>query len=95
MVFMTAQTCVVLIYTAIVLLVQHTGNRPWTRRTRVIVTFVVFDVIFTGLMIGIITILARTGVPSNCAGLTRTDCKHSDGLNWTLRLYILCGHGQN
>lgn len=71
-------TCAVLIYTAIVLLVQHTGNRSWKRRTRVLVTIVVFDVIFTGLMMGIITILARTGVPSNCAGLTRSDFRKGD-----------------
>lgn len=83
-----AKTCVVLIYTATVLLVQHTGNRRWTRRTRVIVAFVVFDVIFTGLMIGIITILAHTGVPSNCAGLTRSDCKQPVGRHRTLHLLL-------
>ncbi|KAK7967118.1 uncharacterized protein PG986_001395 [Apiospora aurea] len=68
-------TCSILIYTAIVLLVQHTGKRRLRARTSTIVPFVVGDVLFTGLMLGIITVLARTGVPSNCAGLTRSDCK--------------------
>ncbi|KAK8855764.1 hypothetical protein PGQ11_011676 [Apiospora arundinis] len=71
-------TCTILIYTAIVLLVQHTGKRRLRARTSLIVPFVVGDVIFTGLMLGIITILARTGVPSNCAGLTRSDYKDND-----------------
>ncbi|KAK8037909.1 hypothetical protein PG994_014676 [Apiospora phragmitis] len=68
-------TCSILIYTAIVLLVQHTGKRSLRARTSLIVPFVVGDVVFTGLMLGIITVLARTGVPSNCVGLTRSDCK--------------------
>ncbi|KAK8034633.1 hypothetical protein PG993_009628, partial [Apiospora rasikravindrae] len=68
-------TCSILIYTAIVLLVQHTGKRSLRARASIIVPFVVGDVLFTGLMLGIITVLARTGVPSNCAGLTRSDCK--------------------
>ncbi|KAK8065950.1 hypothetical protein PG997_012697 [Apiospora hydei] len=71
-------TCSILIYTAIVLLVQHTGKRRLRARTSTIVPFVVGDVLFTGLMLGIITVLARTGVPSNCAGLTRSDYKDND-----------------
>ncbi|KAK7953745.1 hypothetical protein PG996_014637 [Apiospora saccharicola] len=71
-------TCSILIYTAIVLLVQHTGKRSLQARTSFIVPFVVGDVLFTGLMIGIITVLARTGVPSNCAGLTRSDYKDDE-----------------
>ncbi|KAK7935538.1 hypothetical protein PG985_001033 [Apiospora marii] len=74
-------TCSILIYTAIVLLVQHTGKRSIHARTSFIVPFVVGDVLFTGLMIGIITVLARMGVPSNCAGLTRSDYKENDEPN--------------
>lgn len=69
------QTCVTLIYTAVVLLVQHTGRRHLRARTSLIATFVVGDVLLTGLMIAIISIMARAGVPSNCFGLTSTSCR--------------------
>ncbi|KAI0129502.1 hypothetical protein BJ170DRAFT_681001 [Xylariales sp. AK1849] len=75
------QTCITLCYTAIVLLVQHTGSRRLRARPSLIVTFVVGDIVFTGIMIVVISILARTGVPSNCAGLTRSDFEDSDAPN--------------
>ncbi|ORY62669.1 uncharacterized protein BCR38DRAFT_439429 [Pseudomassariella vexata] len=84
-------TCVVLIYTAIVLLVQHTGRRRIKAPTNVVATFVVGDVIFTGLMIGVITILARTGVPSNCQGLTTSES--DDAPNKAPKGYNTIGFG--
>lgn len=45
-----------------------------SKRTGWLVYFLVSDVVCTGISIGLITILARAGVPTHCAGLTRTDC---------------------
>lgn len=64
-----------LIYTAIVLLVQHTGRRSLKHRDSITFAFVVGDILFTGLTIGLFSIISRSGVPSNCGGLTRSDCK--------------------
>lgn len=61
-------TGIVLVYTAIVLLFQHTGNQRLRMKTGVAVAFIVGDVIFTGIVIGIISMLARAGVPANCGG---------------------------
>lgn len=66
------QICALLIYTALVLMIQHTGGR--SKRSGCLTGFIVSDVIFTGMSMGIITVLARAGVPSNCVGLTRSDC---------------------
>lgn len=71
------QTCITLVYTAIVLLVQHTGRRHHKSKDTITAVFVIGDVLFTGLTIGLFSIISRTGVPSNCAGLTRSDCKTS------------------
>lgn len=71
-------TCVTLIYTAIVLLVQHTGRRSLKHRDSITFAFVVGDILFTGLTIGLFSIISRSGVPSNCGGLTRSDYKSGD-----------------
>ncbi|CAJ2505148.1 Uu.00g125420.m01.CDS01 [Anthostomella pinea] len=70
--------CVALIYPGVVLLILHTGKRRQNASSRMIATFVVTDVILSGLMLAIITLLARTGVPSNCHGLTRDNFVRGD-----------------
>ncbi|KAI1777254.1 hypothetical protein F4818DRAFT_342145 [Hypoxylon cercidicola] len=70
--------CVAFIYSAVVLLVQHTGNRRRRSSTPLIATFIVGDVVFNGVTIAIITILARTGLPTDCHGLTRSDFDTDD-----------------
>ncbi|KAI1078146.1 hypothetical protein F5B20DRAFT_244806 [Whalleya microplaca] len=70
--------CIALIYSAVVLLVQHTGSQRRRSKTSLIAAFIVGDVVFNGLTIAIITILARTGVPSDCHGLTRDDVEQGD-----------------
>jgi hypothetical protein len=71
------QTCIMLIYTASVLLLQHTGGRRGRRNnSRLVIAFVIGDVISTGLTVGISTMLARAGVPIHCGGLTRSDCEY-------------------
>ena len=59
-------------YTAIMLLLLHTRAR--SKRTSWLVCSIVMDVIGCSAVLAIITLLARAGVPSNCAGLTRYDC---------------------
>ncbi|KAH9988423.1 hypothetical protein F4779DRAFT_624072 [Xylariaceae sp. FL0662B] len=70
--------CIALIYSAIVLLVQHTGSQRRRSKTALIAAFIAGDIVFNGLTIAIITILARTGVPSDCHGLTRDNIENGD-----------------
>ncbi|KAI0019155.1 hypothetical protein F4780DRAFT_459958 [Xylariomycetidae sp. FL0641] len=63
--------CVALIYSSLVLLVYHTGKQRLQPGTPVISSVIIGDVILTGLMIAIVTVLARAGVPSTCEGLVR------------------------
>ncbi|KAK3945600.1 hypothetical protein QBC46DRAFT_94979 [Diplogelasinospora grovesii] len=71
--------CVLLVYTSLALIIQHTGQR--SRRTAWLTTFIVADVIFLAMDLGIISLLAQAGVPSNCAGLTRQDFTKDDKPN--------------
>jgi hypothetical protein len=57
--------------------VQHTGRRHLKSKDTITFAFLVGDVLFTGMTIGLFSIISRTGVPSNCAGLTRSDCKYN------------------
>ncbi|KAI0844641.1 hypothetical protein F5Y00DRAFT_196282 [Daldinia vernicosa] len=70
--------CVALIYSGIVLLMQHSGS--WRRRSSTILAtiFIAGDVAFNGIMIAIITVLSRTGLPTDCYGLTRDDKENND-----------------
>ncbi|KAH9885498.1 hypothetical protein F4778DRAFT_787160 [Xylariomycetidae sp. FL2044] len=70
--------CVALIYTSFVLLVQHTGSRRDHSSTTMIAFFVAGDAIFNGITLAIITVLARSGVPSDCHGLTRDNVEPGD-----------------
>ncbi|KAJ9151296.1 hypothetical protein NKR23_g3146 [Pleurostoma richardsiae] len=71
--------CAVLIYTALMLLFQQTSRR--SSRAGWLASFIIGDVIFCGVDIGIITVLAYAGLPDNCAGLTRSDFDHGDAPN--------------
>ncbi|KAI5919636.1 hypothetical protein F4810DRAFT_476052 [Camillea tinctor] len=65
--------CAAFIYSSIVLLVQHTGRRRHNSSTAMIGTFLVLDVLLSGMLVGMVTVLAGAGVPSNCHGMTRDD----------------------
>jgi len=60
--------CLLLCYTALNLLILHTRGR--SKKTPWLVFFVVMDILCCGAILAIITLLARAGVPSNCAGMT-------------------------
>ncbi|KAK4190760.1 hypothetical protein QBC35DRAFT_54188 [Podospora australis] len=63
--------CILLVYTTLAILLQATGKRssikPW------LVTFIVLDVLFCGMVLSIVSILARAGLPMHCAGMARSD----------------------
>ncbi|KAI1800289.1 hypothetical protein F4811DRAFT_44147 [Daldinia bambusicola] len=65
--------CVALIYSGLVLLIQHSGNQQRRSSTIWATIFVAGDVLLTGIMIAIISVLSRTGLPTDCHGLTRDD----------------------
>lgn len=58
-----------LVYTVVALVVQHTGKRTSTKKW--LVPFIVLDTMFCGLSLAIITVLAVSGVPRNCGGLVK------------------------
>jgi len=62
---------IVLLYTSIVMLVLHTCKKS-TRR-RYLVTFLVWDLLFVGVAIAMISIYSFAGVPNNCSGMTRAN----------------------
>ncbi|KAI0601012.1 hypothetical protein F4775DRAFT_476397 [Biscogniauxia sp. FL1348] len=70
--------CAALIYSSLVLLIQHTGRRRHNSSTAMIGTFLVLDVLLIGMLIGMITVLAGAGVPSNCHGMTRDNMLDGD-----------------
>ncbi|KAI1208250.1 uncharacterized protein F4807DRAFT_157447 [Annulohypoxylon truncatum] len=65
--------CAALIYSGIVLLLQHSGTVHRRSSTQLTTTLVAGDVVLNGIMIAIMTVLARAGLPTNCYGLTRSD----------------------
>jgi hypothetical protein len=48
----------------------HKSSRP-----RYLIIFVIWDTIFAGVCIGVLTILAIAGVPANCLGMARKNRK--------------------
>ncbi|KAI1631445.1 hypothetical protein F4809DRAFT_166226 [Biscogniauxia mediterranea] len=70
--------CAALIYSSLVLLIQHTGRRRHNSSTTMIGTFLVLDVLLIGMLIAMITVLANAGVPSNCHGMTRDNIRGGD-----------------
>ncbi|KAK4178681.1 hypothetical protein QBC36DRAFT_324127 [Triangularia setosa] len=67
---------IITVYTTVAILVQHCGWRSITKPG--LVAFVVFDLTFCAMVLGIISLLARSGLPVNCVGLTRTDYQPAD-----------------
>ncbi|KAI1141769.1 hypothetical protein F5Y05DRAFT_272575 [Hypoxylon sp. FL0543] len=70
--------CIAFIYSAVVLLFQHAGNPHRRSRTPLIAAFVAGDLVFNGMMIAVITVLAGTGLPANCHGLTKSNIDEDD-----------------
>lgn len=69
----TSQVCILLVVTAVVMMVYHTGGRsrqlPW------LASSIVVDVVLYIVDMAIMTVLANAGVPQNCVGLTRWNCR--------------------
>lgn len=60
---------------------QHSGSRQRRSSTILSTIFIAGDVVFNGIMIAIITVLSRTGLPTDCHGLTRDDKEKNDAPN--------------
>ncbi|KAK4454111.1 hypothetical protein QBC34DRAFT_177552 [Podospora aff. communis PSN243] len=71
MVIIQLLICILLVYTTLALFVQHTGGR--SKRKGWLIAFIVFDVLFVALDLGIVTLLSRAGLPDHCKGLTKRD----------------------
>ncbi|KAK4249546.1 hypothetical protein C7999DRAFT_39375 [Corynascus novoguineensis] len=63
--------CLFLGYSILALVIQQTGRR--SNKTRWLKAFVVCDVLLVAVLLGIINVLARGGLPMHCAGLTKKD----------------------
>lgn len=72
MVIMEFMICVLLIHSVFALVGARSKQASW------LVCFLTCDVIFSGVDIALITVMARAGVPTHCAGLTRTDFEPED-----------------
>lgn len=71
--------CIQLFYITITVLALHILHRS-TRRAWLI-TFMVWDLIFVGVCIGMISIYSFAGVPANCGGMTRSNYNPGDAPN--------------
>ena len=60
----------------LVLHILHKSNRR-----RYLITFIVWDALMIGVCIAMISIFSFAGVPSNCGGMTRQNCKSIDLLD--------------
>ncbi|KAK4242756.1 hypothetical protein C8A03DRAFT_39921 [Achaetomium macrosporum] len=76
MVALELLACALTGYSTLALILQNTGQR--SKRTSWLTGFAVCDVFFCGVVLGIITTLARAGLPTHCAGMTRTDFRRGD-----------------
>lgn len=65
-----------LVITIFVLHILHKSNRR-----RYIVTFIVWDLLFTGVCIAMISVYSFAGVPNNCGGMTRSNWGPGDAPN--------------
>ncbi|AEO59013.1 hypothetical protein MYCTH_2134741 [Thermothelomyces thermophilus ATCC 42464] len=61
--------CLLLGYSILALIIQQASRR--SQKTRWLKAFVVCDVLLVAVLLGIINVLARAGLPIHCAGLTR------------------------
>ncbi|KAK3402165.1 hypothetical protein B0T20DRAFT_133147 [Sordaria brevicollis] len=62
--------CMTLVYATLAVFIQHSGQR--SKKTSWLVTFIMGDIIFCGVDLAIITLLANAGLPSHCGGLATT-----------------------
>ncbi|KAI1086712.1 hypothetical protein F5B19DRAFT_120096 [Rostrohypoxylon terebratum] len=81
MVCLELMVCVAFVYSAVVLLFQHSGAPQRRSSTTIIATFVIGDLVLSGIMIAIVTVLARAGLPTDCYGLTRSNMEKGDAPN--------------
>lgn len=66
----------VLLYTLVCLLVLHICRK--SVRTYYVIVSIIGDLIFMGVSIAILSIYSIAGVPADCDGLTRENCKYPD-----------------
>jgi hypothetical protein len=67
------QAAFVLLYTLISILVLHIFRK--SARTGYVIMSILGDMLFTGVCIAILSIYSIAGVPADCGGLTRENCK--------------------
>jgi hypothetical protein len=70
------QAAFVLLYTLVCLLVLHICRK--SVRTYYVIVSIIGDLIFMGVSIAILSIYSIAGVPADCGGLTRENCKYPD-----------------
>ncbi|KAK3956699.1 hypothetical protein QBC32DRAFT_202004 [Pseudoneurospora amorphoporcata] len=68
--------CMTLVYATLAVFIQHSGQR--SKKTGWLITFIMGDIIFCGVDLAIITLLANAGLPSHCGGLTTTKKEDDD-----------------
>ncbi|ROW03121.1 hypothetical protein VMCG_05688 [Cytospora schulzeri] len=78
MVILETLVAIIFVYTSLSLLVGHTHHR--SKRTAWVVCSICFDVVLCFIDVAIVSLLAFTGVPSNCGGLTIAISKKGDNL---------------
>ncbi|KAK0617120.1 hypothetical protein B0T14DRAFT_258642 [Immersiella caudata] len=71
MVIIELLICILLVYTTLAMFIQHTGGR--SKRKGWLVAFIIFDLWFVAVDLGIVTLLSRAGLPDHCRGLTKRD----------------------
>jgi hypothetical protein len=65
--------CLVLGYSILAIVLQHTGRR--SKKTRWLTASIVCDVLLSAVLLGVVNVLARAGLPVHCGGMTRIDIK--------------------
>jgi len=70
MVILELLICILLVYTALAIAIAHTGGR--SKRKGWLIAFIVFDVLFCAVALGLVTLLSRAGLPDHCRGLTKS-----------------------
>jgi hypothetical protein len=65
------QACLVLGYSILAIVLQHTGRR--SKKTRWLTASIVCDVLLSAVLLGVVNVLARAGLPVHCGGMTRID----------------------
>ncbi|KAK3381591.1 hypothetical protein B0H63DRAFT_476133 [Podospora didyma] len=69
MVILEMLVILLFIYTTVSLFIQHTGQR--SERKSWLICSIVFDVIFCAFALSMVSVLAYSGLPLHCGGLTR------------------------